>query len=132
MPAIDEAQVAQHADNNTLLAALLTDITAIRTVLGGILTGSTTWDPGSLVDAAGESKDVTVTGAVLGDFAIASLGVDTVDLTLTATVTAADTVTVRLQNESGSTADLASTTVRVVVLPFATFAAPAALTVTAS
>lgn len=31
MPAIDEAQVTQHADNNTLLAAFLTDITAIRT-----------------------------------------------------------------------------------------------------
>ena len=128
---IASTQVAQHADNSTLLNAFLTDITAIRTVLAGILTGSTTWDVGSLVDAAGESKDVTVTGAVLGDFAIASLGVDTVDMLVTATVTAADTVTVRVQNESGSTVDLASTTVRVVVLPFASFAAPSALTVTA-
>lgn len=30
MPAIDEAQVAEHADNNALFAAMLADITAIR------------------------------------------------------------------------------------------------------
>lgn len=114
-----------------LFESVLTDLTAVRAPLAGVLQGSATWDPGSLVDGAGESKDVTVTGAALGDFAIASLGVDTVDLLLTATVTAADTVTVRLQNESTATADLASSTLNVVVLPQASFAAPAALTTTA-
>lgn len=78
--------------------------------------GSATFDAGSLVDAAGTSTDVTATGAELGDFALVSLGVDTVDMVVTATVTAANTVTVRIQNESGSTVDLASTTVRVLVL----------------
>lgn len=81
------------------------------------LTGSATHNFGNLVDAAGESVDVTVTGAVLGDFAVASLGVDSADLTVTANVTAADTVTVRAQNESGGAVDLASTTVRVWVMP---------------
>jgi hypothetical protein len=47
---------------------------------------------------------------------------------VTAYVSAADTVTVRLQNESGGAIDLASGTLRVRVLPQATFAAPAAMT----
>ena len=72
---------------------------------------------GNLVDGAGESKDVTVTGAALGDFAVASLGVDVVDMLVTANVTATNTATVRVQNETGGAVDLASTTVRVRVYP---------------
>jgi hypothetical protein len=45
----------------------------------------------------------------------ASLGVDLVGLTVTGYVSAANTVKFRIQNESGSTADLASSTLRVVV-----------------
>jgi putative N-acetylmannosamine-6-phosphate epimerase len=44
-----------------------------------------------------------------------SLGVDLVGLTVTGYVSAANTVKFRIQNESGSTADLASSTLRVVV-----------------
>lgn len=78
--------------------------------------GSATWDVASLVDGAGETKVVTVTGAALGDFVVASMGVDIVDMIMTAYVQAANTVEVRIQNESGSTADLASTTVKVLVI----------------
>ena len=92
------------------------ELIAMLTALRG-LDGSATWNAGSLVDGAGESKDITVTGAALGDFVVASLGVDIVDFVVSASVTATDTVTVRLQNESGSTVDLASTTVYVRVLP---------------
>lgn len=84
------------------------------------LCGIATWDPGSLIDAAGESKTVTVTGAKLGDFAVAALGVAVQGMTVSASVTADDTVIVRLQNESGGTLDLASATVRVLVVPAAT------------
>jgi hypothetical protein len=76
------------------------------------LSGSATYDAGSLVDAAGVTTTVTVTGAALGDFAMASLGVDLAGITVTAYVSAANTVSVRLQNESGGTIDLASTTLR--------------------
>lgn len=76
---------------------------------------SATWDAGSLVDAAGESKDVAAATAVVGDGCIASLGVDVVDMVVSCSVTAAKVATVRIQNESGSTADLASTTVRVFI-----------------
>ena len=72
---------------------------------------------GSLVDGAGETDDVTIPGVALGDMVIgASLGVDLVGLTVTGYVSAANTVKFRVQNESGSTVDLASTTLRLVVV----------------
>lgn len=81
----------------------------------GISLASETHNFGSLVDAAGETGSITVVGAALGDFVLVSVGVDLVDMTCTGYVQAADTVEYRLQNESGSTADLASTTVSVLV-----------------
>ena len=75
-----------------------------------------TLDAGSLVDGAGETDDITIPGVALGDMVIGvSLGVDLVGLTVTGYVSAANTVKFRIQNESGSTADLASATLRVVV-----------------
>lgn len=77
---------------------------------------SATLNAGSLVDGAGETDDVTVPGVALGDMVIgASLGVDLVGLTVTGYVSAANTVKFRIQNESGSTVDLASSTLRIVV-----------------
>ena len=76
-----------------------------------------TMNAGSLVDGAGETDDVTVPGVALGDMVIgASLGVDLVGLTVTGYVSAANTIKFRIQNESGATADLASTTMRIVVV----------------
>jgi hypothetical protein len=109
------------------LNSLLTDITAVRAVLAGILSGSATWDAASISDGDMESKDITVTGAAIGDFVLVSMGVDVVDLGVSAQVTATNTVTVTLLNNTGGAVDLASTTCRVRVLPQASFAAPAAL-----
>jgi hypothetical protein len=81
------------------------------------LIGSATKDFGSIADGNEEEQDITVTGAALGDFVVASLGVDTVGLTLTADVTAANTVTVVLGNFTGSAVDLASATLTVKVFP---------------
>ncbi len=97
-----------------LLGGLADDLWKAR---AGILYGSKTHDFASLVDAAGATTTVVVPGAELGDFAFASVGVDQVGAILTAYVSAADTVSVRFQNESGSTLDLASTTLRVFVVP---------------
>lgn len=75
-----------------------------------------TLNPGSLADGVGETDDVTVPGVALGDMVIgASLGVDLVGITVTGYVSAANTVKFRIQNESGSTVDLASSTLRIVV-----------------
>lgn len=75
-----------------------------------------TLDAGSLVDGAGETDDVTVPGVALGDMVLGvSLSVDEASLTVTAYVSAANTVSIRFQNESGGTVDLASATLRMVV-----------------
>lgn len=75
-----------------------------------------TLDAGSLADGAGESDTVTVPGVVVGDIVLGqSLGVSASGMTITAYVSAADTVTLRIQNESGGTVDLASTAVKLVV-----------------
>jgi|GEM_PF-1792595 len=80
------------------------------------LFGSVVWDPASVADGDAVSQEVTVTGAALGDFAIASFSLDVQDLVLDAQVTAANTVTVVLANNTGGAINLASGTVRVIVL----------------
>lgn len=82
-----------------------------------VLQGSKVFDWPSVVDGANSSTTVTVVGALVGDFAIASSTVALpVGVILSASVTAADTVTVVLHNESGATQDLASATLRAMVL----------------
>lgn len=78
--------------------------------------GYTTWDPGSIADGDEEAKEVTVTNAVLGDFAIASFSLDVADLTLNAQVTAAGVVTCVLANNTGGAIDLGSGTLRAKVM----------------
>ena len=80
------------------------------------LSGSVTWDPGSIANGAEEAKEVTVTNAALGDFAIASFSLDVTDLILDAQVTAANTVTCVLANNTGGALDLAEGTLRVKVI----------------
>jgi hypothetical protein len=76
---------------------------------------SATYDAGSLSDAAGETTTVTVPGAALGDACVASLGVSAAGVLVTCYISAANTASVRLQNETAGTVDLASTTLRVFV-----------------
>ena len=74
--------------------------------LGNAATGSGTFT----------SSDVTVPGVALGDIVLGvSLGVDTVDAAVVGAVTAADTVTVTLLNNTAGAVNLASTTVRILV-----------------
>ena len=84
--------------------------------LNQTLTASATWDAGSIADGDEEAKDVTVTGAALGDYVLASLSVDVADLALSAQVTAANTVTASLLNNTGGAIDLASATLYVMVI----------------
>jgi hypothetical protein len=77
---------------------------------------SCTLDVGSLIDGAGETETIAVPGVALGDAVLGfSFGIDKAGVVCHAYVSAADVVTLRVQNESGSTVDLASTTVKVVV-----------------
>lgn len=95
-------------------AALSIDLTHIQATP---LSGSATYDPPSLADGVGTTTTVTVTGAVLGGFAMASFSLDLQGITVTAYVSAADTVSVRFQNESGGLLDLGSGTLKARVYP---------------
>ena len=87
--------------------------------LAGFLVGSKTHDYGNLADEADEATTVTVTGAALGDFALASLSIDNEDIIMSASVSAANTVTVNAKNIGGGAKNLDSATIRVLVIPVA-------------
>jgi hypothetical protein len=85
-------------------------------VFPDVLRASATINVASLADGVGSTETVTVPGVALGDIVIGfSFGVSLAGITATAYVSAADTVSIRVQNESGGVLDLASTTVKVVV-----------------
>lgn len=84
--------------------------------LNQMLTASATWDAGSIADGDEEAKEITVTGAALGDYVLCSMSVDVADLVLSAQVTAANTVTASLANNTGGAIDLASATIYVMVI----------------
>lgn len=77
------------------------------------LEASATWNPGSIGDGDEEAVDVTVTGAAMGDMVLASFSLDLSDLILEAAVTAANTVTCVLANNTGAPVNLASGTLNI-------------------
>lgn len=79
------------------------------------LTGSETKNFTSIADGSNGTEDVTVKGAVLGDFALASLTTDVLDLHPAASVTDADIVTVVILNNTGGALDLTTATLTVKV-----------------
>lgn len=89
-----------------------------RAVFDKVITYQGTLDLGDAATGSGTfaSADVTVNGAALGDFVLVSMGVDTVDTAVVGAVTAANTVTVTVLNNTTGAVNLASTTVRIAVL----------------
>lgn len=71
----------------------------------------------SLADGAGDNDTIAVPGVALGDMVLGiSLGVDLAGMTVTGWVSAANVVTIRFQNESGTDPlNLAETTIKVLV-----------------
>lgn len=108
------------SDGNALytVTSASTSASVVKRFAGvDVLQATSTYNPGSLVDAAGEtSSGITVTGAALGDFCEVAAPYDLQDIVATCYVQATDTVEIRLQNESGSTVDLASGSWKVRVL----------------
>lgn len=75
------------------------------------ITGSTTTNVGEIADGDQDQFTITVTGAELGDYVTGiTCSISTAALSLTATVTATNTVTAVLQNNTGSAVDLGSAT----------------------
>ena len=79
---------------------------------GCLLTGSATYNPPSLADGASSTTTVTVTGAALGDYVSASFSNDLQGISMVASVSASNTVTVVFRNNTGTGIDLASGTLR--------------------
>ena len=76
-----------------------------------------TLNASSLADGVGETNTIAVPGVALGDIVLnVSMGVDVSGISITPYVSAAGVVSIRFQNESGGALDLASTTVRCVVV----------------
>lgn len=74
---------------------------------------SATYDPPNLADGAGVTTTVSAAGARLGDYVSVSFSLTTQGVMLFAWVSAANTVSVRFQNESGGAIDLASGSLKV-------------------
>jgi hypothetical protein len=78
-----------------------------------------TLDLASVADAETQVDTVTVPGVALGDVVLGvSFGVDVAGLSITADVTAADTVTIAANNNTGGAVNLASTTIKIAVARF--------------
>ena len=76
---------------------------------------TSTWDPGSISSASYTSTTVTVPNAALGDFVLCSFSLSLSGLMLSGYVSAANTVTVTLYNNTGGAVNLASGTVKCLV-----------------
>lgn len=88
----------------------------ILLMLNKWLVGSKTYNWPAIADSASATTTVTVTGAALGDFAVASMDVAMLaGWIIGATVSAADTVQVTLYNRTGASKDLASGTLTAAV-----------------
>ena len=80
------------------------------------LLGSATWDPASVPAGGAAVTTLTVTGAAVGDYVIASFSLSLQFLQLTGYVYAADSVAVALTNSLSGAVDLASGTLRVRII----------------
>lgn len=115
----DDGRYEYYAENGRYTEVITTNTDEVTNsdivIEGPPLRASAVYDPPSLADGEGVSTTVTCTGAALGDEADAAFSLSTQGIILDAQVTAADTVTVRFQNETGGTINLASGTIYVTV-----------------
>ena len=105
--------VVKDSAENTLYTWDNADVTEAQ----ARIEGSLVWDPGNLVDGAGEtSSGITVAGAALGDYVDVSAPYDLQGILAHAYVSATNTVKIRIQNETGGAIDLGSGTWKVRVM----------------
>jgi hypothetical protein len=76
------------------------------------LQGSASWTPGAITTGSRASTTLTASGAALGDIAMPSFSLDIQGCSISAYVSSANTVTVVLTNNTGSTQTLGAGTVR--------------------
>ncbi len=103
----DLLQVARATGNTVILGSIAVGGGA---AIAKVLTGTRVYDPSSIADGVAHAFTVTVTGAVVGDQAIANHPSVGGAWSVSAMVTAANTVTVTMVNHTGSTVDPSSGT----------------------
>lgn len=85
-------------------------LSATTTISDPALQGSAAWDPGSIANGAGQTVDIFVNGARVGDMVNISFSLDTQGLTASGWVNASNNVRGRLFNSTGAAVDLAAGT----------------------
>lgn len=99
-----------------LIAAIQNSVIALNLIATNIknafvtvpLSSSVVYDPPNIVAGAQTTTTVTVAGAVVGGFAQVTFGLDLMGITLSGSVTAADTVTAVFFNGTVGAIDLGS------------------------
>jgi hypothetical protein len=76
------------------------------------------WTPGTIANGASAFTTVTVTDVVLGWIAVASFSLSIANMSISAQVTGASTVTVVITNNTGSSVTLGAGVLRVLVIPY--------------
>lgn len=104
---VGNAVQAQNLIATNILKAVV-ELTALVTAFASFLatypvpfTGSASWTPGLIANAAQVTTTITVTGAAIGNFVEVSYSNDLQALTLTGYVSAPNTVTAVLVNTTG-------------------------------
>ncbi|MCW7076423.1 MAG: hypothetical protein OCU18_03915 [Candidatus Syntrophoarchaeum sp.] len=84
--------------------------------LGNILFGKLAWEPGTISDGSGvTSGGIAVDGAAFSDYVMVAPPYSLQGIICTGYISAADTVKIRLQNETGSGITLGNGTWKVMV-----------------
>lgn len=78
-----------------------------------VIEAEVTYDPPSIAGGASVTTTVSAVGAAFGDFVSASFGRSTAGITISASVSAADTISVTFTNPTAGSIDLLSSTLRV-------------------
>lgn len=106
---ISAMQIIDNATNST---SPWSQVTSTITFNGMILEGTATYDIPLLASGAGTTTTVSVPNAAIGDFALASFGGDLSNLTVTAYVSSANVVSVRVFNGTAGSINVGSATLR--------------------
>lgn len=97
---------------NNKIGPVTTDSTALVDYLGPVYTASTTATLGTISNNASATATITIAGANLGDFCMASCSVDLQGMTISAYVSTVNTVIVVVTNNTGGAKTLGAATFR--------------------
>lgn len=111
------ANIAALTAIQTDLVSLVTAVTTLANLFPTPKNSSAAWTPGAITTGTQVTTTVTVAGAVLGNYVLASLNIDLQGCVMTAYVSSANTVTVNILNETGGTITLAAALLSVRVTP---------------